>query len=244
MNIKINVEYIGSNYAGWQKQKNHITIQEMLEKELSTLIGEKISLVGSGRTDAGVHATDQVASFKLDKNINIEGIMANVNKKLPKDIRIKKCEKVKDDFHAQFSAISKTYLYKIKILKNIDVFEKDRIFYCKNELKISDLKMVSKFFEGEKNFINFCKKDYSGSNTIRKIESISITQAGNYINIKIKGNGFLRGMVRLIVGSMINFCKGSLSKKEIKDALNYESKPLNINFSVPPHGLYLIKVRY
>ena len=109
---------------------------------------------------------------------------------------------------------------------------------------IKKLKKISTFFLGENNFVNFCKKGYSGESTIRKIESIKVFKKGLYIDIRITGNGFLRGMVRLIVGSMINFCKGNLKEEEIINALKYSSKPLPRNYSVPAEGLYLFKVKY
>ena len=201
-------------------------------------------MIGSGRTDSGVHAKSQIANFTIQKKINLKGLKININKLLPNDIKIKKCNRVPNSFHSQFSSLQKTYLYKIKSINDLSVFEKGKIFFYNNSLEIKKLKKVASHFLGEKNFINFCKKGYSGESTVRKIESIKVSKRGFYIDIKITGNGFLRGMVRLIVGSMINFCKGNLKEEQIINALKFSSKPLPRNYSVPAEGLYLIKVKY
>ena len=244
MNIKIELEYIGTNYCGWQKQRNSLTIQQILEDVIFKLTKEKVIMIGSGRTDSGVHAKSQIANFTIQKKINLKGLKININKLLPNDIKIKKCNRVSNSFHSQFSSLQKTYLYKIKSINDLSVFEKGKIFFYKNSLEIEKLKKIASHFLGEKNFINFCKKGYSGESTVRKIESIKISKRGFYIDIKITGNGFLRGMVRLIVGSMINFCKGNLKEEQIINALKFSSKPLPRNYSVPAEGLYLIKVKY
>ena len=244
MNIKIELEYIGTNYCGWQKQRNSLTVQQVLEDIIFKLTNEKVILIGSGRTDSGVHAKSQIANFTIQKKINLQGLKTNINKLLPNDIKIKKCNKVSNNFHSQFSSLQKTYLYKIKYKNDVNVFEKGRIFFYKSDLDIKKLKKISTFFLGEKDFVNFCKKGYSGESTIRKFESIKVFKKGLYIDIRITGNGFLRGMVRLIVGSMINFCKGNLKEEEITNALKYSSKPLPRNYSVPAEGLYLFKVKY
>ena len=244
MNIKIELEYIGTNYCGWQKQRNSLTVQQVLEDIIFKLTNEKVILIGSGRTDSGVHAKSQIANFTIQKKINLRGLKTNINKLLPNDIKIKKCNKVSNNFHSQFSSLQKTYLYKIKYKNDVNVFEKGKIFFYKSDLDIKKLKKISTFFLGEKDFVNFCKKGYSGESTIRKIESIKVFKKGLYIDIRITGNGFLRGMVRLIVGSMINFCKGNLKEEEITNALKYSSKPLPRNYSVPAEGLYLFKVKY
>ena len=114
MKIKINIEYNGSKYYGWQKQSSGTTIQNEIEMALKKITSEKINVIGSGRTDSGVHATNQVAAFNLNKQINLQGLIVKLNKELPSDIRIKSSKLVSNDFHAQHSAINKTYIYKIK----------------------------------------------------------------------------------------------------------------------------------
>ena len=244
MKIKINIEYNGSKYYGWQKQSSGTTIQNEIEMALKKITSEKIHVIGSGRTDSGVHATNQVAAFNLNKKINLQGLIVELNKELPSDIRIKSSKLVSNDFHAQHSAINKTYIYKINNNKIENVFEKGLVFYYKKPLNYNKLLKVSSYFIGKKDFRNYCKVGYSGESTIRFIQDIKISKKGNYINIKVTGNGFLRGMVRLIVGAMINYSNGKITLKDINASLGSSLKKLPINYSVPAHGLFLSKVKY
>tara|TARA_A100001015_G_C14849896_1_gene656029 strand:+ start:273 stop:1007 length:735 start_codon:yes stop_codon:yes gene_type:complete len=244
MKIRINIEYKGSKYYGWQKQSSGNTIQNELEMALKKITSEKINVIGSGRTDSGVHATNQVATFNLNKIINLKGLIIELNKELPSDIRIKSYKQVSNNFHAQHSAINKTYIYKIKNKQIETVFEKGLVFYYKKPLDYKKMLKVSHCFIGEKNFKNYCKTGYSGESTIRFVQDIKIYKKGNYISIKITGTGFLRGMVRLLVGAMLSYSNGKISLKDVKDSLGSSLKKLPINYSVPAHGLFLTKVKY
>ena len=236
--------YKGSEYYGWQKQSSGNTIQNELEMALKKITSEKINVIGSGRTDSGVHATNQVATFNLNKIINLKGLIIKLNKELPSDIRIKSYKQVSNNFHAQHSAINKTYIYKIKNKQIETVFEKGLVFYYKKPLDYKKMLKVSHCFIGEKNFKNYCKTGYSGESTIRFVQDIKIYKKGNYISIKITGTGFLRGMVRLLVGAMLSYSNGKISLKDVKDSLGSSLKKLPINYSVPAHGLFLTKVKY
>lgn len=244
MKIRIDIEYKGSRYYGWQKQSSDNTIQNEVEMALKKITSEKINVIGSGRTDSGVHATNQVAAFNLNKMVNLKGLIVKLNKELPSDIRIKSCKQVSNNFHAQHSAINKTYIYKIKNKQIETVFEKGLVFYYKKPLDYKKMLKVSRYFIGEKNFKNYCKTGYSGESTIRFVQDIKIYKKGNYISIKITGNGFLRGMVRLIVGAMLSYSNGKITLKDVKDSLGSSLKKLPINYSVPAHGLFLTRVKY
>lgn len=244
MNIKLEIEYIGTNYYGWQKQSNRRTIQNEIQENLKEIYGEKIVLLGSGRTDSGVHAIKQIANFHVKKNlINLIALKNKLNQKLSSDIRIKKCLEVSDNFHSQHNCKKKTYLYKIKMVEPCNVFEKNYMYYIKNRLELNKIKEFSKVFIGNHNFIFFCKTGYSGDDTKRVIYSFKIIKKRNILEIKITGNGFLRGMVRLIIGALINFEKDKITKKDIINAVNAK-KALKINLSVPACGLYLYDVKY
>ena len=244
MKIRIDIEYKGSEYYGWQKQSSGNTIQNEVEMALKKITLEKINVIGSGRTDSGVHATNQVATFNLNKIINLKGLIIKLNKELPSDIRIKSYKQVSNNFHPQHSAKNKTYIYKIKNKQIETVFEKGLVFYYKKPLDYKKMLKVSHCFIGEKNFKNYCKTGYSGESTIRFIQDIKIYKKGNYINIKITGNRFLRGMVRLLVGAMLSYSNGKITLKDVKDSLGSSLKKLPINYSVPAHGLFLPKVKY
>tara|TARA_B100001057_G_scaffold15863_1_gene15005 strand:- start:1402 stop:1884 length:483 start_codon:yes stop_codon:yes gene_type:complete len=160
MQIKICVQYKGTGYVGWQRQKNGLSIQEILEKKLKKILKENISLVGSGRTDAGVHALNQIAVFKIIKKTNLEGLKFKLNKLLPEDIKVLKAEKVSDNFHPQFGAKNKTYIYKIKTLKELTVFEKNLYLFYKERLDLDKLQNIINYFKGVKDFQNYTKKGY------------------------------------------------------------------------------------
>tara|TARA_B100000579_G_scaffold166487_2_gene135277 strand:+ start:25350 stop:26084 length:735 start_codon:yes stop_codon:yes gene_type:complete len=244
MNIKLEVQYIGTNYYGWQKQANRQTVQDEIQKKLEKIYKEKIILLGSGRTDSGVHAIKQIANFHTKKNvINLIALRNKLNQGLNSDIRINKCIEVNDDFHSQHSCKKKTYLYKIKINEPCNVFETNQFLYINKDLKLDKLKEFSSFFIGEHNFIFFCKTGYSGNDTRRTIYSFKITKRKSTIEIKITGNGFLRGMVRLIIGALINYEKNKITKNDVVNALKGKKK-LKINLSVPACGLYLYDVKY
>ncbi|MEC9381568.1 MAG: tRNA pseudouridine(38-40) synthase TruA [Thermodesulfobacteriota bacterium] len=245
MNIRIDIEYIGTNFFGWQKQKRLRTIQGEIEKSVKKIFGEKIIVYGSGRTDSGVNDINQVANFhvKDEKKINMIGLKNKLNSILDSDIKIKSCNKVDENFHAQYDCKEKVYLYRIKINEPCSVFEKGRMWYLKKSINTKKLEKISSVFVGEIDFINFCKTGYSGENTVRNLRKISIKEKKNYIDFFITGNGFLRGMVRLIIGCLINFEKGVIQKKDVVLALK-NKKRLKLNYSVPAEGLYLYKVKY
>ncbi len=245
MNVRLDIEYIGTNFCGWQKQKTTPTIQDELEKSLKKIFVEKIILLASGRTDSGVHAYNQVANFYVEDSLkmNMVQLKNKLNFLLDKNIKIKRCTRVSDEFHSQHSAKEKTYLYRIKTFEPCSVFEENRFWFIKRELNIDAIEKISKIFIGEKDFKKFCKTGYSGSTTIRKIKKISIKKKSNYIDIFISGNGFLRGMVRLIVGCLIKYEQGGIKESDIKLAIN-NKKELKLRLSAPAKGLYLYNVKY
>jgi tRNA pseudouridine38-40 synthase len=228
MNIKMEIEYIGTNYSGWQKQANNPTIQEEIENKLETIYKRKITLIGSGRTDSGVHSLNQVANYHtLEKtSLNLISLKNDLNILL-----------------GSHSCKKKTYMYRIKTQSPCSVFEKNRFLFIKKNLDVEKMKDIAQVFIGNHDFINFCKTGYSGKSTKREIYSIRIIKSKKMLEIKIAGNGFLRGMVRLIVGALINYEKDKLSKSEILNALGNRGK-LKQNLSVPACGLYLYDVKY
>ena len=242
---QILIEYVGSNFRGWQVQTKGKTVQGLIQEKISKLLKEKIIVTGSGRTDSGVHAINQVANFHINNQstINMIGLKNKLNSILYKYIKIKACERVKDDFHSQYDCKEKVYMYRIKINSSCSVFEEGRFWFIKRGIDINKIKKVTSLFVGKIDFQNLCKVGYSGETTIRNLKRISVKQKGDYIDLVITGNGFLRGMVRLIVGCLINYEKGLISKKDIGLALKNKKK-LKLNYSAPAEGLYLYKVKY
>lgn len=242
-NYKIILSYDGTKYSGWQKQGNtDNTIQGKLENILSKMIGQKVEVFGSGRTDAGAHAKYQVANFKVDTNKNEEQILQYLNEYLPNDIAVNSIEKVDNRFHSRLNAKSKTYLYRINVTGIPNVFEKNFVFNTKTNINVEKMREASKSFIGEYDFFPFCSNKKSKKSTIRKIYSIDIIEENKEIKIYIKGNGFLYNMVRIIVGTLFEIGQGK-RENNIKEI--FESKKrTNAGITMPACGLCLIDVQY
>jgi len=234
-NIKIIVEYDGTDFYGWQVQPGKRTVQGELEKALKTIFNKKIRVTGSGRTDTGVHALGQVASFAAPKKIPPEELKNAINGNISHDIFVKECKKVPEDFNARFSASSRIYRY--QIAKEKSVFNKRYFFQNDGELNIKDMKKAKKELIGEKDFTNLATKD-SGSCCLSRIQ---ISEDKNNIFIEVEANRFLRRMVRGIVGLLLAVGKGKLKPSDTKKVLSGTRRRPPV---APPQGLFLIKVKY
>jgi len=236
------VSYFGTNYIGWQAQSNKKGVEDKIEKILSHILNTKINIIGSGRTDKGVHAYGQTFHFDVDKEIkDIKHLLYALNRLLPLDIKVRSLKKVDDEFHARFSAKKKEYIYKIYTGKEIPFFyQTHQIIYI--PLDINLLKKASKVFVGKHNFQNLTSKEIDDKNFIREIYSINVKQNKDEILITLIGNGFMRYMVRDIVGEMIEV---ATKRKELKDLKKLFSKERKItNHKADAQGLYLNKVYY
>ena len=194
--------YKGTNYYGWQKQVGFISVQSKIEEVLSQIYDMPISITGSGRTDAGVHALKQYFHFIVGKEKDLKQLAYSMNKMLPEDIHILSLEKVDDDFHARYSAKRKIYEYDI-LLKNKEVFNYDLAYLYPMDLDIDLLKEALKLFEGEHNYQDFTSKEEDEGNFIRTIYSIEVNQDNDLIKIIFEGNGFMRYQIRNMVGAAI-----------------------------------------
>jgi len=234
--------YSGTNYIGWQSQSNKKGIEDKIEKVLSHILNTKINIIGSGRTDKGVHAYGQTFHFDLDKEIkDIPHLLYALNRLIPDDIKVKSLKKVDDEFHARFSSKRKEYIYKIYIGKEIPFnYLTHMIVHVPVDIKL--LKEASKVFIGKHNFKNLTSKEIDEKNFVREIYSISINKNKDEIIIKLIGNGFMRYMVRYIVGEMLEV---ATKRKDIKDLNKLFSKERKItNHKADAQGLYLNKVYY
>lgn len=240
---KITIEYKGTEYAGWQIQKNAVSIQSVIECSLKKIFNKDIKITGSGRTDSGVHALGQVAHFDCDTDIPASRIPHAVNSALPIDIRVKDCEIVSDDFHARYSAKSKTYVYKMYYSQHLSPLKYD-FYHCVNKKPDID-KMVegSKLFIGEHDFKAFQASNSSVMNTIRTVYSLDIMTIDNEIIIEINGNGFLYNMVRTIAGTLLYVGLGKLTLQDIYDILR-DGDRSRVGKTLPANGLCLVKVEY
>ncbi len=234
-NIKIIVEYDGTDFYGWQVQPGKRTVQGELEKALKTIFNKKIRITGSGRTDAGVHASGQVASFSAPNKFSPWELKNAINGNTSDEILVKQCKKVPEDFNARFSAGSR--IYKYQIAKGASVFDKRYFFQIDRDLEIKKMKKAGKELIGEKNFKNLSTKD-SG---ICLLKRIKISEDKNKIFIEVESDRFLRRMVRGIVGLLIAVGKGEMPPCDVKRVLSGTKRRPTV---APPQGLFLVKVKY
>ena len=241
--FKIVIEYDGTNYVGWQKQKNGISIQELIENAIFKLSGEKTSLFGAGRTDSGVHALGQVAHFELIKSFSLENIRDGLNQHLrPHTIAILEVQKVDDDFHARFSANSREYKYLIINRRAPLTIEKNKAWGIFKKLEIKKMISESQYFLGKHNLEAFRSIDCQANSSVKTIETINVIEKENNIIIEVAAKSFLHSQVRIMVGTLVEIGKGKINKS-IKDILISKDRT-KAGYSVPACGLYLLDIKY
>ena len=234
--------YKGTNYYGWQKQVGFVSVQSKIEECLSKVYDTQINIQGSGRTDAGVHALKQYFHYVCDKEKDLKQLTYALNKMLPDDIKILSLTQVDDDFHSRYNATKKIYEYRI-LLTNKDPLSYDLAYIYPMELDVELFKNALQKFEGTHNFQDFTSKEEDEQKFSRNIGDISIKTEKNDIEISLTGDGFMRYMVRMIVGNLIQVGLGKLTAKDIEEALeNPVRKPSS--FKAPAYGLYLKEVKY
>lgn len=241
MRYFIELSYNGNAYHGWQNQPKEISVQEVIEKALSLLLKETVSIMGAGRTDTGVHAQQMFAHFDTEIDFIEQDLVFKLNSFLPKDIAIHDIFKVKVDAHARFNALSRTYLYRITLQKN--VFNFDNAYYVKQDLDVEKMKEASKILFQYKDFQCFSKV-----NTDVKTYHCDIMKAewffeNNELHFVIKADRFLRNMVRAIVGTMVQIGLGKLQVEDLHTIIKSKNRS-EAGFSVPAHALYLTKIEY
>ena len=243
-NIKIIIEYDGTNYCGWQRQPQGPTVQEEIETALKNITNEETVLFGSGRTDSGVHALGQVANFKTDTNIKAIEFQMGLNSVLPKDISIVEAEEAELDFHAQFSAKSKKYIYKIYSNSHPSALLRQRAWFIPYTIDIDKMSNAATFLIGEHDFKAFAQADTEVRTTVRTILNVEIAQTEkSVVEFSIEATGFLKRMVRLIIGTLVQVGKGKITPEEFADILRSGEKTKYV-YAAPPQGLYLKEVKY
>ena len=263
-NIRLQIEYEGTNYAGWQAQNrgsgrvardSHSTIQETIEKVLEKILQEKVKVIGSGRTDAGVHALAQAANFKTNSRLTPAKIQKALNGLLPDDIRIKKAKDADNDFHACYSARSKTYRYVILNSKVSSVFLKRYSWHIPYKLDIPLMRKEAKSLTGRRDFSSFCASGSSARTRVRTIKKIIVKEADPaegwsayggscpVIIIEIEADGFLYNMARNIAGTLVEIGRGRFSAGSMGKILTAKDRRA-AGATAPARGLFLVKVRY
>ena len=203
-NIKLTIEYDGTNYFGWQKQKDRITIQEEVERAIFEVTKENVEVIGSSRTDSGVHAKGFIANFKTISRVPAERFREALNIKLPNDIVITRAELVENEFHARYNSKGKTYEYLILNAPVPSAIMRNTTYHYKYDLNIEAMKEAANYFIGTHDFKGFKSQGSSVKGSIRTIFNLSIEKKHDLIKISVTGDGFLYNMVRIIVGTLIN----------------------------------------
>lgn len=240
-NYKLHIQYDGTEYSGWQFQENAVTVQQKLVDAIKTLLNENVNLIGSGRTDAGVHAFGQVANFTTDQQIDLFKFKYSLNSILPIDISVIEIHKVHPEFHSRFDAKKRSYYYLISNQKS--PFYESYSYFYHGELDCQKLNELSKVFLGEHDFTSFCKKNSETENKFCNVCNIRWKETRGIIFFLIEADRFLHGMVRTIVGTLLHTLKNNLDESSIKKV--FESKDReSAGESVPAKGLFLYKVKY
>lgn len=241
MRIKMIFSYDGTNFIGYQKQVNERTVQGEIEKKLSQIFSQAIIIHASGRTDLNVHALRQVAHFDIPKEVDLGKLRYSLNCILPKDIHVISLNYVSDEFHARYCALKKTYKYILNMGEANPFFENYR-YEFKRQLDVDKMKECANLFVGEHNFQNFTTKEVDLKQFVRTIFNLDIEQDGNIVTFVVTGTGFMKHMVRMIVGTLVQVGLGKIDIADVRAYFNDDRRP--VNHLVPGCGLYLVDVFY
>ena len=242
-NIKLTIEYDGTSYGGWQKQKNNRTIQQCIEEAIKLLTGEEVELIGSSRTDAGVHAKGMVANFITNSKIPADKFREAINTKLPDDIGIIKSEEVDRNFHSRYDSKGKTYFYTLVNRYEKVCIGRNYVYQVRDELNYNLMKEAAKYFLGKHDFKAFKTNGSSVKTSVRTINGLELELKGDVIKIFVSADGFLYNMVRIIVGTLIEVGKGKIKPEDIESIIRNGDRS-KAGPCVPPNGLVLEKVFY
>lgn len=246
MRYKLVIAYDGTKYCGWQVQNNAQSIQCLIQKALETVLRHSIDLTGSGRTDAGVHASGQTAHFDTAVSIEPSRLRISINALLPKDIRILEIHSVPDDFHARYSAQSKIYHYHLHLERISDPFNRLYRYQISSPIDLERLKRAASFFIGTHDFTSFANQKEHGTaahDPIRTLKRLDIVEQKGGLRLEFEGDGFLYKMVRNITGTLLDAGSSKIDPDEIPRIFAAKDRR-KAGPAVPPHGLFLMQVIY
>lgn len=241
--VKLVVAYDGTNYCGWQIQQNGITVEEVLNRTISELVGEPIAVIGASRTDSGVHAMGNVAVFDTESRIPAEKMSFALNQRLPEDIRIQASCEVEADWHPRYCDTRKTYEY--RILNRRFAIPTQRLYshFFYYPLDVEKMQQAADYLVGEHDFKSFCSTRTQVENTVRTIYFLRVVKEGDMIRIQINGNGFLYNMVRIIVGTLLKVGTGMYPPEHVKEILEAKDRRL-AGPKAEARGLTLMEIEY
>lgn len=243
-NYKMILAYDGTRYFGWERQKNtDMTIQGKIESVLERMTGNKIEVIGCGRTDAGVHAKGMTANVKLETELSAEEISSYLNHYLPEDICVKEISVASDRFHSRYNASGKTYCYTCYIGKGKPVFDRKYVYVIEEALDIGKMQKAAEYLKGEHDFASFCANKKMKKSTVRKVDKIDITKKGDYLYFTFHGNGFLHHMVRILVGTLLEVGWGKRDPESMASLFEAKNRA-QAGVTAPAQGLCMMSVDY
>ncbi len=242
-NYKLKIQYDGTVYAGWQIQPHEMTIEKVIADVIEEIFHEKIKLIGASRTDAGVHSRGQTANFHISKEIDLFTLKKGVNALLPDDISIQSAERVDDNFHARFSSKGKIYKYYIWNRDYKTPFYSLYSWHILKRLDMEAMKAASRFLKGEKDFSSFKASGCDAKSPVRRIDSFDIRSEDGFVVCTIEGSGFLKQMVRNIVGTLVEIGTGRMTPVDMVHILEVRDRKA-AGPTAPGRGLVLVKVKY
>jgi tRNA pseudouridine38-40 synthase len=243
-NIQLIIEYDGTAYCGWQRQKNGLSIQQVLEESIGRMTGEESRVIGSGRTDAGVHALGQIAHFHTDSRLGERNFLMGINSLLPADIAVREVREVDPAFHACFDVKSKVYIYRICNRPVRPALERRYAWFIWTPLDLQKIEGALDLFRGTHDFTSFCSTHTDSRDHVRTILDIAVGKdEKGIIQFSLEADGFLRYMARTIVGALVDIGRGRRSREDLAGILAAKDRR-KAGFTAPPQGLFLKEVRY
>lgn len=241
--VMLTVAYEGTKYCGWQVQPNGITIEEVLNRELTRLLGEPIAVTGASRTDAGVHAMGNVAVFDTNTQIPAEKLSYALNRSLPDDIVVQNSKEVRGNFHPRRAESRKTYAYRIWNADFVQPFNRNYTHFVYSALDVDAMRKAAGYLLGEHDFTSFCSVKAQVADHVRTIYDMTITKERELLTLRITGNGFLYNMVRIIAGTLLQVGLHRISAEQVKQILEAKNREA-AGPTAPAKGLMLVEIRY
>jgi tRNA pseudouridine38-40 synthase len=242
--LKLTLSYDGTNYVGWQRQANGLSVQQVIEEACAPLVGGvPPTVAGAGRTDAGVHASGQVASVNLDSDLAVDAVQRALNVRLPSDIRVLVVDEARPGFHARFDAAGKSYRYRMSIAPILSPFDRGYVWHAPEPKRLDWMQQAAEALVGRHDFLSFQARGAFVRETVRTLDRLDVTQAGDELILDCSGDGFLRHMVRIIAGTLAEVGTGLRPPGSMPDVLGARDRRV-AGATAPALGLTLVAVHY
>jgi len=243
MRIRLNLEYDGTRFVGWQRQLNGLSVQQVVEEALSEIVSAPVGVVSSGRTDAGVHALGMTVHFDSPRELPLSAYREGVNRLLPADVVVREAAAVPDNFHARFSAVGKWYRYTLWTATVRSALHAHRCWHVRRALNLDAMQKASSLLLGEHDFAAFTVSGCDAETTVRRIDHLRLRREESFLHLDVVGNGFLRYMVRRLVGTLVEVGCGKRTPGALATLLDRPGEHL-AGVTAPPQGLFLMRVHY